>query len=205
MVEARNSDPEPEARDGSATADEVASAQGPAQAEGLTEAVANVGDRVQEIIDTAERVAGDIRAEAEIVAARHLEEQRQRADRALEERMRELERVTRMLSTRAASVQRETSALTRELDDAVARMARFSGSDPLASVPVGSPERPEPEVHAYPGTAARERTSQQAILRATQMVVAGDERGEIERMLRTEFGVRDPAGVVEDMLRTDRA
>jgi hypothetical protein len=42
--------------------------------------------------------------------------------------------------------------------------------------------------------------SEDAVLRATQMAVAGNSREEIETVLRTEFGVSDPASVTNEIL-----
>ena len=168
---------------------------------GLGQVVANVGDRIQEILDTAERVAGEIRAEAEAAAADYLFEQRQAADRIVEERMDDLAAVTQSLSTRAMGVEREATALIAELEEARRRLAQFAG--PGQSPPAdGITLQPAPRSMPASDGGAGSRLPEQAVLRATQMAVAGSERTDIERMLRDEFGIEDAESVVEGLLRS---
>ncbi len=159
---------------------------------GLGDVVANVGERVQEILDAAERIAGDIRAEAEAAADRYLRERRQEAERAVEDGVREFTNLTQSLSGRVETLQREASALVEALEQARRSLAGFA-------------EGVEPHPEAATDAAPAEKIPEQAILRATQMAVAGIERTEIELMLRTEFGVEDPAALIDRMLRPERA
>jgi len=67
------------------------------------------------------------------------------------------------------------------------------------------PPDPGPKPVAYPGTAAPEADSdslppEEALLRATQMAVAGSSREEIEVALRDEFSLDDPGAAVDDIL-----
>ena len=62
--------------------------------------VANVGSRVQEILDSAERIARDIRGEAGASSARLIQERRREADRILEERLREFNSLAQTLALR---------------------------------------------------------------------------------------------------------
>jgi hypothetical protein len=206
-------------------------ADAPAASGGIGGVVANVGVRVQEILDIAERVASDIRAEAEVAGARQVAESRREADRVVDERIGELASLTRPLSARVEAVEREARALITELDGARERLARF-GSQPVAGLdrPDGAPAPPEdgpvpvpepvsaPDSVTVPGSAPeaspgpeaspapdRNQIPEQAILRATQMAVAGVERTEIEHMLRSEFGVDDAMSVVDKMLLSERA
>jgi hypothetical protein len=161
--------------------------------------LANVGPRIQEVLDAAERLAADIRAEAEAAAARHVEQRQREADRAFEERFAELRGIVDALGARAATVQKEVSELAGELGKARRRLARLGGGDPVAAVPdqLEGPDGPQPV--AYPGTARNEHSREQGILRATQLAVAGTDRTEIERMLRSEFGIEDAGAVVDQL------
>jgi hypothetical protein len=173
--------------------------------------VANVGDRVQEILDTAERVAVQIRAEAEAAATEYLEQRRAEADRAAEDRLRQLKALTQSLAARAASVERETSALVTELDTAVRRLGELAEPSPAwaEEAEASAPQAAASGTRAQPQAPEREpvgdRLPEQALLRATQMAVSGTERTEIEMMLRTEFGIRDPESVIAQMLGSERA
>jgi hypothetical protein len=159
-------------------------APGPADLEGV---VVDVGGRIQEIVDAAERVGA----------------------------------LTESLGFRIESLQREAQALVDVLDQARRSLgdlaeveaARSSGraTPDLAPAPEPAPEPapqpqpprslPVPDVKPEPSP---QRIPDQAVLRATQMAVAGTERTEIEQMLRDEFGVADATGVVDRMLRADR-
>ena len=177
---------------------------------GLGDVVANVGDRVQEILDAAERIAGEIRAEAEAAGENYVYERRREAERAVEEGVREFTGLTHSVTARVETLQREASALVEVLEDARRRLSSLAQSvEPqpqptLRSSPPQAPPTPHPAT-AETDTSPSEKIPEQAILRATQMAVAGIERTEIELMLRTEFGIRDPASVVDQMLRSERA
>jgi len=169
----------------------------------LGAAVANAGERVQDILDTAERVAAQIQADAEAAAARHLEKRRLEADQIVERRIDDLAELTRGLKGRLEAVQQVSLALLAELETATARMVRVPTGDrdsalgTMHSVPHDRSAPLEPI--AYPGTARRDHTRQQGVLRATQMAVAGTDRSEIEQMLRTEFDIEDADSVVDKL------
>ncbi len=190
------------------------SAPGPgANGPSLGRAVSNVGNRIQEMLDTAERVADEIRADAEAAAANYVHEQRREADRVVSDRARELIELTESLSMRAKQMEEEAGALVAALEDAMQRMARLAGGAEAPAAAPGreplstpaSPVPPVPVAAAQSSAASEERIPEQAVLRATQMAVAGTERTEIERMLRVEFNIDDPAAVVDEMLRSERA
>jgi hypothetical protein len=157
--------------------------------------LAGVGDRVQEILDDAERAAEEIRAEAEEIraaaetaSAEYLAERRREADRLVEERLERLGELTESLSAQAASVEREASVLAAEVSDAVGR---------LKAVDAGS-------VTAISATAG-DGVSEQAVLRATQMAVTGADRAEIEKTLREDFEIANPGPIVDQLLDRESA
>jgi hypothetical protein len=171
---------------------------------GLGDVVANVGDRVQEILDAAERIAGEIRADAEAAGENYVNERRREAERAVEEGVREFTGLTHSVTARVETLQREASALVEVLEDARRRLASLAQSVEPQTQPPFRTSPPQPAA-AEADTSEGEKIPEQAILRATQMAVAGIERTEIELMLRTEFEIRDPASVVDQMLRSERA
>jgi len=158
----------------------------------LGSVVAEVGSRVQEVLDTAERVAGEIQAESEAAAATHVQDRQREADRVVQERMAELDAITQSLAARAASMERETTAFIAEVEQVRWRMARLVGdngspAEPATNERWGSrPASEPPEATGVPEAAA---------LRATQMAVAGAHRSEIERMLRDQFGMQSPSAI----------
>ena len=156
--------------------------------------VANVGGRIQEMLDTAERVAGEIRADAEAAGATYLQDRKREADQIVQERMAELDAVTQSLAARAASMEHEMTAFVAEVEQVRWRMARLVGE-------AGSPAEPAKGDRPVLGTvpqrpeATDRGVSQAAALRATQMAVAGAERADIEHMLRDQFGMDDPSAI----------
>jgi hypothetical protein len=156
--------------------------------------VANVGARIQEMLDTAERVAGEIRADAEAAGRTYLQERQRDADRVVQERMAELDQITQSLAARAANMEHEMTAFVAEVEQIRWRMGRLIGEDgpPAESAPAGSPT---PGMAVQSPARFEPAASQDAALRATQMAVAGAERADIEQMLRDQFGMDDPSAI----------
>lgn len=157
--------------------------------------VANVGGRIQEMLDMAERVAEEVRAEAQAAGVTYLKDRQREADRIVQERMAELDAVTQSLAARAANMEREATAFVAEAEQVRWRLARLIGEE-------GLPLESTPSAHAAsdaPSERQPEETGlsvpQAAALRATQLAVAGAERSEIEHMLRDQFGMDDPLAI----------
>jgi len=165
--------------------------------------VANVGGRIQEILDTAERVAGEIRADAEATGATFMQDRQREADRVVQERMAELDAITELLAARAASVERETTAFLAEVEQVRWRMARLIGDNGPPAEPTAANGMASSAAPQSPEAASR-GVSQAAALRATQMAVAGVGRSDIEHMLRDQFGIDDPSAI-DGVLRTGGA
>ena len=156
--------------------------------------VANVGGRIQEMLDTAERVAGEIRADAETAGRTYLAERQREADRLVQERMAELDAITQSLAARAANMEHEMTAFVAEVEQVRWRLGRLLGEDGVpAGLATGGPPAAAPPEQGPGGTFRG--VSQAAALRATQMAVAGAERSDIEHMLRDQFGMDDPAAI----------
>lgn len=184
----------------------------PATPPPLKRAVLDATDRVQQIIDVAEEAAREVRAEAEREAERIRESARAESDAQVRARMEELSERLAPLARRLEGVKAEVSLLAVEVDSL---LQRVRGEDPATSSQPETGGAPAAVVHPYPRPAAsptgvgEERDggdagteSHQALLRATQMVVAGSERTEIERALRDELGVNDPEAIVDQALGT---
>jgi len=153
-----------------------------------------VGERVQEIVDSAERVAEEIRTEAETSAASYLRERRREADRLVEEGTRELAERTRVLSERAERLWREATELAAEFRQAATSLEDEDRAQP--AMPEPAPEGP-PE-------SGRRRAPGDAVLRATQLAVAGRDRDEIVAAIASEFALDDPGALVEEVLDLTR-
>jgi hypothetical protein len=167
----------------------------------LGKSISSAAEKIQEIVDAAERVALDIRAEAETEAARYREDRRREADASVEERTRRFEELSASLSEHAERVRAEVASLSAELGRAVDELRRRDSQAPV--VPV-----------TYPGTDARQGARDDgtetpvpagALIRAAQMAVAGNSRAEIEATLRDEFELSDPGAVTDDILGSAEA
>ncbi len=256
----------------------------------LKQAVLEATKTVEQIVDTAERAASEIRAEAEAEAEAYVRQRGAEADRIVEDRLAELADRMQPLSRRIEALRDDSASICNELEGLLHR-AKAERPDPPAPTrreftppSVGDPEpRPEPDepepapeppsepapappsepgdepdrglvarlidrrsvkpeevtsepavdadtaggaqeaVTAYPAaatsaaseqqmTAARDAVatppsptadaanSDRALLRATQMAVAGSGRADIERALRDELGVGDPGPVIDRVL-----
>jgi hypothetical protein len=151
----------------------------------------------QELATMAERIAEQIRAEAERAA-----EQQNRQRQVEAERIRELGEISTSLSDRLGAIQRDASALVHELESAMQRLARLGGGLVFAPPPNQAPDPAPREPVAYPGTREEENgVPKLAALRAAQMALAGNDRSEIERALRAEFGIEDPSRILDDPSR----
>jgi hypothetical protein len=154
-------------------------------------------ERLQAVIEAAERAAGAIRYDAEDRARRHLAEAQYRADQLTAERVRAISLLTDDLIEHAALVKRHSEQMVFALEQAVNSVASqlgSAGSPGAAPAPLGAPagsvlaDSPEP---APPPAAA--------LLRATQLAAAGGSRASIADALRSEFGI-DPGPVLARIL-----
>lgn len=145
----------------------------------LRRSVGQATDRIHEIIDAAERVATEIRTDAQAEAEAYLAERRREADRLAGERTLALDDLTRTLADSAERFKREAEGMLADLDRVIAQARAGVGRDaasaapappaepvaerpPLQPAPDPVPEPPAPErqapapvaVAAYPGSAS---------------------------------------------------
>ncbi|MDX6585730.1 MAG: hypothetical protein QOI31_203 [Solirubrobacterales bacterium] len=182
--------------------------------------------KIESIIDDAERAASDIRAEAREEAERESRRIVSEGGAQLASVLEPLIKRVESLRVESAALMHELEAATLELVDLTKRTAEPVPADVSASpAPViGLKETAEAEVEeppvveeapvasltpgptpvAYPGTGADSNDAsappEEAVLRATQMAVAGSSRSEIEATLSDEFGLADATPVVNDIL-----
>jgi hypothetical protein len=172
--------------------------------------VARAGQRIQEIIDIAQRFAEETRLEAERSAAQYLDRLRREADQVAAERTRQLAALERSMIARAERLRAELAEMIAELDRTIESVGSGAGSpgevggarEPRFDAPRAAAARSEPV--ADPGVsgpaARRQRYEGEALLRAVQLAVMGKERAEIEETLTDEFGFTDPAPLVDEVL-----
>ena len=153
----------------------------------LRRSVGEATERIHEIIDAAERVAVEIRTDAEATAESYLAESRREADRLLSERTAALDELTKTLADRAERFKHQAEQMLADLDrvisearagvyrsGAVAAVEAEGDEEPQATAaplrPLEAAPEPEPAtdpeparrhafVAAYPGTAADRRVA----------------------------------------------
>lgn len=137
---------------------------------------ADAAQRLATIVDAAEQAAASVIDGAERQAQQHLDEARDRADRIVAERLREL---------------------ADELDPPSAEERRGNHLKPVES-PADGEDRVEP-------LAPRRSASAGARLLATQMAVSGADRKEIEARLRSGFEIEDTGEILDAILGPEEA
>jgi len=159
-------------------------------------------ERLEAIVEAAERAAEGVIDDAEAQARRHLAQARAEADRIAEGRISELAELIDSLIAQAVSLRGEGERLQAGLEEAKARI----GGEP--SAPAERPEPPQaPRLRAVSepeGPAPQEPGTRSdaagARLLATQMAVSGCSREEIELRLRTGFQIEDTSGILDAIL-----
>ncbi len=190
----------------------------------LKSSITEASRKIESIIDDAERAAAEIRAGARVEAEREAQRVLNESSVQLASVVEPLVERVEMLRVEAAALAHEIEAATKKLVDLTKLSEELSNSasevvtpaesdagpeDPLSeltAVETPTDGNPGPAPVAYPGTGSGKgaspssSTPEEAILRATQMAVAGSSRSEIEDTLRVEFGLEDARSVVDDIL-----
>jgi hypothetical protein len=172
---------------------------------------AATAERLEAIVEAAERAAESVIDDAETQARKYLAQARAEVDRAAEGRISELAELIDSLLDQAVSLRREAEGLQATLEEAKSRIDPARSSDRGASEPEASPEDPasqevprlravtEPEGPASLPE-ARPVDAAGARLLATQMAVSGSSREEIESRLRNRFEIEDTTPILDAIL-----
>lgn len=174
--------------------------------------LADMAGRLQQVFDATDRAVAEIQAEAEAEAARYLEQRKAEADRMADARLREAERVIqerlRKLADAVAELVRQAERVKIDIEEMAPRLTPEPST---ASTGAGEakPESPEESGASNVTSIAPPSSSrghgesaalEEAMLRATQMAVAGSTREEIEVVLRDEYRVLAPGPIVDEIL-----
>ncbi len=176
-----------------------------------------VGEEIRrEAVSESERRRRGAEAEAE----RRLATARAEAERISADQAARLEMALQALRTQMRSIEEQGSAIIGTVEDALTRIRSTepAGESAPAEPPITPVEPATPAADAapvpiaYPGATplrpngpGREQPPatddrEAALIRATQLAVAGSDRDEIEAMLRREFELEDPAAVAGEIL-----
>ncbi|HVD87186.1 MAG TPA: hypothetical protein VNB59_07230 [Solirubrobacterales bacterium] len=175
---------------------------------------ATTAERLEAIVEAAERAAESVIDDAEAQARHYLAETRARADREASQRISTLAEMTDSLLEEARALRRQAERLQATLEGAKARIDSEAPSADLESeeqagqaqvskvahlTPVAPPEEPFSGHSEEPEPVPR-RSAAGARLLATQMAVSGSSREEIEERLRNGFEVEDTAAILDAIL-----
>lgn len=173
---------------------------------------ADTAERLEEIVQAAERAAEGVINDAEAQARRYLAQAQVEAERRSEGQIEELSGLIDTLLGQAIKLRREAETLQATLE---AARARIDGDEPpLAPAPepreqpaeaprlraveaVGSPT---PAAAGISEADIRRADASGARLLATQMAVSGSSREEIAQRLRNGFQIEDTDAILDAIL-----
>ncbi|HEU4737783.1 MAG TPA: hypothetical protein VFS54_01740 [Solirubrobacterales bacterium] len=176
---------------------------------------ATTAERLEAIVEAAERAAEGVIDDAEAQARRYLAQAQAEADRLTQDRTAELSDLIDTLLGQALSLRREAESLQATLEEARARIdGQPASADEPAPVEVEEPEElDEPEVPVTPRLRAvvfeeaplaeeggRRSDAAGARLLATQMAISGSSREEIAHRLRNGFEIEDTDAILDAIL-----
>lgn len=167
---------------------------------------ATTAERLEAIVEAAERAAEGVIDDAEAQARRYLAQARAEADRLAEGRATELADLVDSLLGQAIALRQEAERLQATLEEA---KSRVEGEGPPRQAEPAERREEQPEVprlraveHDEPAAAVDGRRTDAAGARllATQMAVSGSSREEIELKLRNGFQIEDTDGILDAIL-----
>ena len=171
---------------------------------------ADTAERLEAIVEAAERAAEGVIDDAEAQARRYLAQARAEADRFPEGELSELSGLVEELIGQAASLRGEAERLQVRLEEAKSRIDREADRDPRDR-PQRDEQEGEPQVprlravgegeEPAPAPPAPDRADAAgARLLATQLAVSGSSREEIAERLRSRFEIEDTTAILDAIL-----
>lgn len=171
---------------------------------------ATTAERLEAIVQAAERAAESVIDDAEAQARRHLAEAKAEAERMTEARAGELGDLVDSLLSQANTLREQAERLQAALEDAQARVNPEARREPARPerrrdhseqaevltlrTPPADQEPPPPEEDDRSSRASGAR------LLATQMAVSGSSREEIAERLRSGFEIEDSGAILDAIL-----
>ena len=167
----------------------------------LKRVVDAAAQRVDEIVDGAERVASGIIAEAEAEAEAYVDGLRREVEQAVEAWSADLRGVAELLGQQENRLTEMTRAMAAELEEIAAVLGRIPPELDRRQELLPEPSRKAPAAsEAEPPDRRPSHGRENALLRAAQMAVAGSSREEIEQALAAELTINDPGPIVDELL-----
>ncbi len=173
----------------------------------------DTAERLEAIVEAAERAAESVIDDAETQARRYLAQARAEAERQSSDRLGELSRLVDTLLGQAITLQRDAERLQVTLEVARDRLLDDSGEGEQEEVEVPRIERaPAPRLRAVdeaevppnppdePLAPVPQSDPAGARLLATQLAVSGSSREEIAERLRNGFEIEDTDAILDAIL-----
>jgi cell division septum initiation protein DivIVA len=171
---------------------------------------ATTAQRLEAIVEAAERAAEGVIDDAEGQARRYLAQARAEADRLAASRVDEVSELVDSLLGQAHSLRQEAERLQATLEEARARFGGEEGQDELGQAEEREEFEPLEEVQAprlravaseqAPPEMSARSDSAGARLLATQMAISGSSREEIAHRLRNGFEIEDADAILDAIL-----
>jgi hypothetical protein len=162
---------------------------------------ATTAERLEAIVEAAERAAESVIDDAEAQAHRYLAETRERADREASARLSSFSGLTDSLLAEATALRQQAERLQATLEEAKAKIEADQAPQPEAEEFIAPRLRavalPEEPTFAAEG---KRQDPAGARLLATQMAVSGSSREEIELRLRNGFEIEDTRAILDAIL-----
>lgn len=180
---------------------------------------ATTAERLEAIVEAAERAAESVIDDAEAQARRYLAQAQAEADRLTENRTTELSNLIDTLLGQALSLRREAESLQATLEEARAQIGGQAEADESAPATIEESEDLEgAEIPATPRLravvfeeapvaeeGARRSDAAGARLLATQMAISGSSREEIAHRLRNGFEIEDTDAILDAILGSEES
>ncbi len=164
----------------------------------------STAERLEAIVEAAERAAESVIDDAEAQAKKHLAQARAEADRLADNRIPDLSKLVDSLLGQALSLRQEAERLQATLEEAKAK----TEPDDERKAQAQSSEQPqaprlravESEAAPAPADEGRRSDAAGARLLATQLAVQGSSREEIKQRLRNGFEIEDTDAILDAIL-----
>ena len=169
---------------------------------------ADTAERLEAIVEAAERAAEGVIDDAEAQARRYLAQARTEADRLSEGRLSDLADLVDKLIGQAASLRQEAERLQATLEEARSRIDAEERRSPELPLEEHAQEPGAPRLRAVvegeslaSDLSGRNRADAAgARLLATQLAVSGSSREEIAERLRNRFEIEDTTAILDAIL-----
>jgi hypothetical protein len=171
---------------------------------------ADTAERLEAIVEAAERAAAGVIDDAEAQARQYLAQARVEADRLTAGQSADISDLIDTLLGQAIALRQEAERLQATLEEARARIDAGEGAPSEDAPPEEETKSEAPRLRAVEDEAvlgslpeSRQSAAAGARLLATQLAVSGSSREEIAQRLRNRFEIEDTDAILDAILGTE--